>query len=594
MNDANRKWEFYSRSQSHSFREVVITYRRQHGRNPPPGFKAWYEFARDRGAYNIDDFRQVMDDMRPFWAMEPAEIRFLAAHLHEQDSHGITGIHIRNGSVWVTNGAVTDGRAETLPSIMDNFVKNLPDMDIAVNILDLPRVLVPWEDMQALLASEEKSRQILPEALDEWTTGMAGFWDKNSDKPTLSNFSWFDSSEQQYMDLAKEACPLKSPARTEGSSVSSAEDPPRNRTNLITNFTLATDLCEMGPRIKRKHGLLFSPRKVLTSKSLLPVFGEGKFSVNNDILFPAGVYWRSDKQYDYNNVHDSNWDDKQDIAVWQGTPSGGILHDDNWRAMHRQRLVMMLNGTEMQGKAVSIISQVPGQTSLYSYFFNFRPSAFALKYADVGFTEPLGCGPNCSAHDSTWTYKNETALGEQFRNAFIVDIDGSSFSGRWRAILQSKSVGIKSTIFREWHDSRLFAWRHFVPLDLRFEEIYTILTYFFGLSSATTSEPNVEPYVQRHDFEARKIARQGREWAAKVLRKEDIEVYSPLFFLLCSSPSLPVAPVLVSDPLSSQIYTYRLLIEYARVIDDNRDRIGYAGDGSEMDQYDSKHPWSDD
>jgi hypothetical protein len=30
--------------------------------------------------------------------------------------------------------------------------------------------------------------------------------------------------------------------------------------------------------------------------------------------------------------------------------------------------------------------------------------------------------------------------------------------------------------------------------------------------------------MPRHDFEARKLARQGREWAEKVLRKEDIEV----------------------------------------------------------------------
>ena len=36
-----------------------------------------------------------------------------------------------------------------------------------------------------------------------------------------------------------------------------------------------------------------------------------------------------------------------------------------------------------------------------------------------------------------------------------------------------------------------------------------------------------------------------------------------------------------------QIYMFRLLLEYARVIDDNRDRIGYSGDGSELDKDDS-------
>jgi hypothetical protein len=32
---------------------------------------------------------------------------------------------------------------------------------------------------------------------------------------------------------------------------------------------------------------------------------------------------------------------------------------------------------------------------------------------------------------------------------------------------------------------------------------------------------------------------------------------------------------------------FRLLIEYGRVIDDNRDRIGYSEDGSELDKYDA-------
>jgi len=41
-----------------------------------------------------------------------------------------------------------------------------------------------------------------------------------------------------------------------------------------------------------------------------------------------------------------------------------------------------------------------------------------------------------------------------------------------------------------------------------------------------------------------------------------------------------------------EVYTFRLLLEYARIIDDNRDRIGYSGDGSELDSNDASsiHP----
>ena len=36
---------------------------------------------------------------------------------------------------------------------------------------------------------------------------------------------------------------------------------------------------------------------------------------------------------------------------------------------------------------------------------------------------------------------------------------------------------------------------------------------------------------------------------------------------------------------------FRLLLEYGRIIDDNRDRIGYSGDGSEVDKDDGKHKY---
>lgn len=69
------------------------------------------------------------------------------------------------------------------------------------------------------------------------------------------------------------------------------------------------------------------------------------------------------------------------------------------------------------------------------------------------------------------------------------------------------------------------------------------------------------PTSPAHDSEAQMIATQSRDWAQRVLRDEDLE-----------------------------IYTLRLLLEYARLLDDNRDVIGYAGDGSELDSFDKNHP----
>jgi len=134
------------------------------------------------------------------------------------------------------------------------------------------------------------------------------------------------------------------------------------------------------------------------------------------------------------------------------------------------------------------------------------------------------------------------SMGDQFERKFLPDIDGNSFSGRYRGFLMSTSLPIKATIFKEWHDSRLIAWKHFVPMDNRFMDFHGIMQYFLGYQSQNIKIPN-------HDKEAEKIAVAGQEWAMKVLRKEDM-----------------------------QIYTLRLLLEFARIADDRRDKMGWVGD----------------
>lgn len=464
-----------------------------------------------------------MDDLRPFWGVEPALIRTLAAQMSAAENDGVSGIHIRDHKVWKLTNA--NWRAETFVKMLERFVKYLPDMDIAMNRLDQPRVVVPWDEMQALLGKELETRRILPEAPAEWSTNMTGFLQEDNSNPPPIDPKWFSAHGKQYMEIAKEACPPASHARDGVSSQASSEALYKGaKGGFINNFNRSSDLCVVGPEIQEKHGMLFAPSTIIASKSLLPIFGECKVNVNSDILFPANMYYADDERYAYNPEFDYDWDDKDDNMIWRGVTSGGTNTVDNWKNMHRQRLVMISNSTIMKDKEVRILSQNPAKAGVYENFDHFKPSEFAEEHTDIGFTEPLACVPDCKFYDDIWTYKSMTTLSQQFRSKFLVDVDGHSFSGRWHAFLQSKSLGIKSTIFREWHDSRLFAWRHFVPMDNRYDDLYSILTYFIGLGSPSSSTMKGEPYVQRHDFEGRKLGRQGREWASKVLRKEDLEV----------------------------------------------------------------------
>ncbi|KAA8568060.1 hypothetical protein EYC84_008477 [Monilinia fructicola] len=257
-------------------------------------------------------------------------------------------------------------------------------------------------------------------------------------------------------------------------------------------------------KFRTKHGFLYASSTVTASKLPLPVFGECKVNINNDILFPANKYYDyGDERYAYDSTGDVSWDDKVDSMIWRGVTSGGTNTPETWKNMHRQRLVLLTNGTVMKDTNVNIMAMDPNNTGTYKPYDHFQPSEFATKYTDVGFTEPASCVPNCDFYNDVWTYKSSVSLTNQFK---------------------IRVFGIKSTIFREWHDSRLFAWRHFVPLDNRYDDLYSILTYFIGLGDANSKGNDGKPYVQRHDFEARKLGRQGAEWANKVLRKEDIEV----------------------------------------------------------------------
>ena len=536
MKSADDAWRAYENSRSTTFRQTVSKYRNIYGRHPPPGFRDWYRYARDNNVHNIDDFDQIMDDLRPFWAVEPQVLRNLAANMAKATDQGVSSMHIRDHKiVKEING---NWRLESLVSLVKKFVKYLPDMDIAMNRLDQPRVVVEWDDMQKMLQKELETRQAPPKAISEFTLNLSNLTNITSedgwnDGPPKEEPGWFDAPGTQYMDIARTACPPGSRARREDMDIADVEGTYKNRLGgIITNFNLSSDLCTVGPEVQDKHGFLYASSSLIATKRLVPIFGECKVNVNSDILFPANMYWMDDPRYEYKGKHDDPWEKKQDVMIWRGVSSGGTNTEQNWRQMHRQRLVMLANSTEMEGKEVRILTEQPEKKGEYENYRQFHPSTFAQNHTDIGFTETVNCFPgDCPFYKDVWTLKESVDLPDQFRYKFLVDVDGHSFSGRWRAFLQSRSLGIKATLFREWHDSRLFAWRHFVPMDNRYDDLYTLLTYFLGIGSLPGEQQggsDEKAYVARHDIEAKRLANQGSEWAKKVLRKEDIEVSSTL------------------------------------------------------------------
>ncbi|PHH84649.1 hypothetical protein CDD83_1606 [Cordyceps sp. RAO-2017] len=128
-------------------------------------------------------------------------------------------------------------------------------------------------------------------------------------------------------------------------------------------------------------------------------------------------------------------------------------------------------------------------------------------------------------------------MDAQYAHKFLPDADGNSFSARFRGFMRSSSLPLKATIYAEWHDDRLAPWLHFVPLDNTFRDLYAVLDYFADGAGGPG------------DADARFIAEQGQAWANRVLRRDDM-----------------------------RLYVWRLLLEWARLCDDNRHSLAFVDD----------------
>jgi hypothetical protein len=155
---------------------------------------------------------------------------------------------------------------------------------------------------------------------------------------------------------------------------------------------------------------------------------------------------------------------------------------------------------------------------------------------------------DCGIQASELSTGDQVDFQDHWKYRYLFDMDGAGFSGRFHSFLRSHSLPFKTALFRQWFDSRITAWMHFVPQDVRLHDVWSTLAYFAGVSIPSPKDGE-EPIVlmEPHDTEGNWIAEQGHQWAHKVLRKEDME-----------------------------IYFFRLLLEWGRMTHDLRDRLGFT------------------
>ncbi|KAI9680890.1 MAG: hypothetical protein M1817_004330 [Caeruleum heppii] len=559
--------EFYSllRKESKDVFAAAAAYRERRGRHPPPGFQAWFDFAQNSNAVIIEEFfDQIYHDLEPFWGLPARRVRKDA---HDFDSVNFETkerneypmvITVRQGKAEVNNGWFW---AQIWHSLVHTIEGYLPDMDIPINSMDESRLVVPFEDISEYIKEAESTRR-MPDP-SEMKSEYSGLQDVDTNDRTNQRDPEWEVAAYPYYTIGRRGCHPESLARkaevmkdwTKSPSISMQHAGPHSYKGYVSNWTLATSICHQ-PDLQALHGYLIEPLTIRSSKHMIPLFGGSKLATNNEILLPAPMYWSDDKRFQADD-YGPPWTEKTDTFIWRGVGSGGRNKADNWKGFHRQRFVSMMNGTSVT--RAENWEELPVNYELPSRFYDLKAARnghlgdWVGGVSDIGIVDPF-CFPKEAEVDGTCSYYDRRIfpvmgmdMNNQFKCKYLPDIDGNSFSGRYRAFLLSNSVPIKATIFKEWHDSRIMPWKHFVPLDNRFQDIYGIMEYFLGYSGFNETEP--ENTVGGHDAVAQRIAMAGQEWANKVLRREDM-----------------------------QIYVFRLLLEYARVSDDERDHLGYVAD----------------
>ncbi|KAJ6443584.1 capsule-associated protein CAP1 [Purpureocillium lavendulum] len=458
--------------QSSNYTAAVAEYRRRYKMAPPPGFEAWYNYAASHSSVIMDEFDTIHEAVAPFLKLSGRRVREAM-----QDALGADDLNLwsceligATGDTKCHNERRTSDRhiGESLSGLLGGVRGAIPDVLFLVNHLDEPRVMLPSPFMP------NDNQQIR-------ATRVA--------------------RESIWSELTKN-CPPRhrtGPAASGKGAVDTHDMP------FVTNTREDKDLCQHH-EYRRLHGMVMAPTSFVLLDGAVPVLSTGALSTMGDVLFPSPAY--NETEFIYDEARDVPWSAKHNNLYWAGSTTGGYASaGEGWMSFHRQRFVALaqsLTGVSathwyLRESASGIIRRVA------SSFLNSR-------LWDVAFTRIFQCdSAACGAQRTYFRARPWADKDAALRSRLAFDLDGNGISGRFGKLLASRSAPLKQTLLREWHDERLVAWVHYVPVSLGMEELPELVNWLTG--SATG----------RRRAEA--VAEAGRAWAARALRGEDRAVY---------------------------------------------------------------------
>ncbi|KAH8162738.1 hypothetical protein CIB48_g5508 [Xylaria polymorpha] len=443
---------------------------------------------------------------------------------------------------------------DVVEEMVKPFSQWLPDMQLAFNLDDECRIAVPAADMAQFRGEAQAARSRLEsrQGLVSFSQAQSPPWDRqfiDADESIWSRQSdWFQnwSKTPIFSRLIAPTCPADAranqvrwwnrKARCKDCASAHMEH------GYVYNWTLAGDVCQQ-PDLAHLHGFLASPSALAASQSLFPVFSQSRVHGFGDILYPSP--WSFQEKARYEVDKDVPWESKLNSLYWRGASSDGFAIHGSWQMFLRARFV------HLASKILSAAGAGAGEHATFRFFARRQTKTpeptlqsnpapddqLALNISFVGsFTR---CDErDCTAEHTTF-YGSASAqppsaddFQESWRHRHLIDLDGAAFSGRFLPFVLSGSLPYRAALFRTWWEERVHPWAHYVPLDLRLDDLWNVLRYFGGTEGAGHAE---------------EMAAAGQRWARKALRREDM-----------------------------QVYMFRLLLEWGRLVDDRREELGFT------------------
>ncbi|KAL7796845.1 glycosyltransferase family 90 protein [Trichoderma ceciliae] len=528
---------------------ITVYQERHNGRLPPPNFDAWYRYAEDDSVM-IDEFKQIDRDVAPFWNVPAVALRKRADEAAAA-MPDVAAITIKDGEVTRRDtGQDSDNKdLDELVRMIAKFSKHLPDMVLPINLSPTPRVLPQWEEAnsksraaQLSSVADLLSRRSPDEAVNS-SSGIAAPVEHEKRRAVEPGAPLPPStvSASDFRRMQVEACSPLSRSRTRPHwnlmefCWSCAKD--HTYGQLLAKWQQSLETCSQ-PDLRLLHGFSLTDPRQPPLRQLVPLFGASKTDEFSDIVIPLpktrleqpDIKWQFTRRYD--------------SLAWRGVLGEHAINNQALRGGHKYRLLHLASAPYSRDDVIMVLP-TPDDHEKFGYERVSAAEANAVVPFSVAVTSSTPCsGDGCQLVEKAYGVRDEAAEPLEYRYVLLMDEDDGPPQQVLRT-LRSNSVPLISTIFRTWFTERLMPWLHFVPVDPRYQALHTTVAYFSG----TENRPKVngrDTSMQGRTGDAEWIAQQGQRWATKALREKDME-----------------------------IYLFRLLLEWGRLVDDQRDEIGF-------------------